>query len=176
MARVRIDPPIVIDELTIREYRMDDLAALDASIVRNREYLLPWIGPWIKAEPIGIERRRALLEEWVGSYATGADNPVGIFIGDDLVGGTGLHDRNAPADVEIGYWVDEAHQKRGMATRVSAALVARAFENPAVDRILIKHDPRNLLSRRIPEKLGFTIVQGDGNASDVVWELRRPNE
>ena len=179
MARVRIDPPIVIDELTIREYRMEDLSSLDAAIVRNREYLLPWIGPWIKAEPIGIDRRRALLEEWVGSYAAGADNPVGIFIGDELVGGTGLHDRNEPADVEIGYWVDEAHQGRGIATRVSAALVARAFANPNVDRILIKHDPENLLSRRIPEKLGFTVVQDgqrDDQAHDVVWELRRPNE
>lgn len=176
MARIRIHPPITVDELTIREYRMDDLEQLDAAIVRNREYLIPWIGPWIKAEPIGIDARRALLQGWVDTYAEGADNPVGIFINDEIVGGTGLHDRNEPADVEIGYWVDEAHQGKGIATRVTAGLLAFAYTSPAIERFLLLHNIGNAKSQRVPERLGFRRVPGTHECSDepaTMWEFTR---
>jgi ribosomal-protein-serine acetyltransferase len=176
MARIRIHPPITVDELTIREYRMDDLEQLDAAIIRNREYLLPWIGPWIKAEPIGIDTRRTLLQSWVDSYPEGADNPVGIFIGEDLIGGTGLHDRNGEHDIEIGYWVDEAHQGRGIATRVTATLRDLAFTSPDVHRFLLFHNVGNDRSRRIPERLGMAEVPGAHTCGDdaaVLWETTR---
>lgn len=176
MARVRIHPPITVDELTIREYRMEDLGMLDAAIVRNREYLLPWIGPWIKDEPVGIDRRREILQGWIDTYAGGADNPVGIFVGDELVGGTGLHDRNQPGDLEIGYWVDEQRQGSRIATRASAALVDFAFGHPQVDRILIIHDLDNAKSRRVPEHLGFGEIESlaeCGQRPGVTWALTR---
>lgn len=155
---------------------MDDLAALDAAIVRNREYLLPWIGPWIKAEPIGLEARRELLQSWVDSYSEGNDNPVGIFIGGELVGGTGLHDRNEPSDIEIGYWVDEAQQGRGIATRVTSALLEFAFRCADVQRFLLIHNAGNDKSRRVAEKLGFAVVPGDHTCSDdpaLMWAFTR---
>ncbi len=176
MARVRIHPPVHVDELVIREYRMDDLEQLDAAIVRNRDYLAPWIGPWIEAEPIGLEARRALLQSWVDSYAMGADNPIGIFVGNELVGGTGLHDRNEPEDVEIGYWVDEAHQGSGIARRVTAALLELAFREPTVQRFLLIHKVDNAKSRRVPEQLGFRIVPGEHTCSAAeasMWEFTR---
>jgi len=176
MARIRISPPITVDELTVREYDMGDLEQLDAAIVRNREYLLPWIGDWIKAEPIGLDARRTLLQGWVDSYATGADNPVGIFIGDLLVGGTGLHDRNGEHDIEIGYWVDEQYQGRGIATRITRALRDFAFTSPDVQRFLLIHNVGNAKSRRVPEKLGMTEVPGThtcGDSDAVLWEFTR---
>lgn len=176
MARVRIHPPVQVDELTIREYRMDDLEQLDAAIVRNREYLAPWIGPWIKAEPIGLDARSALLRSWVDSYESGADNPLGIFIGDTLVGSTGLHDRNEPNDIEIGYWVDEAHQGAAIARRVTAALMHAAFTEPTVLRFLLVHNLDNEKSRRVPEQLGFRQIPGEHTCSDsaaLMWEFTR---
>lgn len=176
MAQVRIHPPISVDELLVREYRMDDLAVLDSAIVRNREHLLPWVGDWIKAEPIGMERRRELLQSWVESYEAGAGNTLGIFLGDQLVGGTGLHDRNGEHDVEVGYWVDPAYEGRGIATRVTRALMERAFASPAVERVLLIHNEDNAKSRRIPEKLGFREVPGVhmcGETPGVMWEFTR---
>lgn len=156
MAKIRVHPPLVIDELVVREYTMDDLQLLDDAIVSNREYLLPWIGPWIQQEPIGLDARRALLSEWVEKYPVeGANQAIGIFCAGQLVGGTGLHDRNEPHDVEIGYWVDEEWQGRGIATRVTKALTDYAFRFPEVHRVLLKHKVDNIRSRRIPEKLGF---------------------
>lgn len=179
MAKVRVHPPLIVDELVVREYTMDDLQVLDSAIVQNRLYLVPWVGEWIAKEPIGLEARRVLLAEWIKEYEhKGADHPIGIFCGAALVGGTGLHDRNGPHDVELGYWVDEDWQGRGIATRISAALIAHAFCFPEVERVLLKHRPENLKSRRIPEKLGFTQIESDsrcacGDVEHVTWELTR---
>lgn len=155
---------------------MEDLETFHAAILRNREYLLPWIGPWIKAEPLTLDARRPIVQGWVDSYADGADNPVGIFIGDQLVGGTGLHDRNQPADVEVGYWVDEAHQGKGIATRVTRALLALAFREPSVERVLLIHNVNNVKSRRVPEKLGFVEIPTStqcGDDTGIMWEMTR---
>lgn len=179
MAKVRVHPPLVVDELVVREYTMDDLGLLDDAITSNRLYLLPWVGDWIQKEPIGIDARREVLEEWVSAYPDkGADQPIGIFCGDQLVGGTGLHDRNGPNDVEVGYWVDEEWQGRGIAPRVTAALVDYAFRSPEVHRVLLKHRTENDRSRRIPEKLGFHITENTGDCTcgdvpHVTWEVTR---
>ena len=179
MARVRVHPPLIVDELTIREFRMDDVQALDDAIVRNLPYLRPWLGPWINAEPIGIERRQELMQSWVDSYASGGDHAIGIFINDQLVGGTGLHDRNAPADVEIGYWVDEGFQGRGIATRVTRALTDFALQHEEVERVLIIHAANNDKSRRIPERLGFVEIPSVGEcggAPGVTWAMTRRHD
>lgn len=176
MARIRVSPPLMVDELVVREYTLADVAALDAAIVRNREYLLPWIGPWINDEPIGIERRTELVRTWLGEYEQGRAEAIGIFDDGELVGSTGLHDRNGPADVEIGYWVDQDCQGRGIATRVSRALVDFAFAHPEVQRVLIAHNAPNAKSRRVPEKLGFRQVPAEhcGCGPDtVMWEYTR---
>lgn len=179
MAKVRVHPPLVIDDLVVREYTMDDLHLLDDAITQNRLYLLPWVGDWIQKEPIGIDARRALLADWVEKYPVeGANQAIGIFCAGQLIGGTGLHDRNAPHDVEVGYWVDEEWQGRGIATRVTEALVDYAFRFPEVHRVLLKHRPENLKSRRIPEKLGFVQIDDSatcacGDVEHVAWAVTR---
>ncbi len=78
--------------------------------------------------------------------------------------------------MEIGYWVDEAQQGRGIATRVSAALMEFAFAHPEVERVLIKHKLGNAKSGRVPEKLGFALIPGDqtcGEDPGLAWEYTR---
>lgn len=179
MARVRVHPPLVVDELVVREYTLDDLRLLDDAITSNRLYLLPWVGDWIDKEPIGLEARRSLLEAWVADYPEkGADQPIGIFCADQLVGGAGLHDRNGPHDVEVGYWVAEEWQGRGIATRVATALVEYAFRHPEVHRVLLKHRTENHRSRRIAEKLGFlqtfeSLSCACGDVEHLAWATTR---
>ena len=176
MARVRVSPPLHVDELTIREYTLADVPALDAAIGRNVEYLRPWIGPWIHNEPLGLERRTELMEQWLAEYTENKAEAIGIFEGDELVGSTGIHDRNGPADVELGYWVDQTKQGRGIATRVCRALMDLAFSHEDVQRVLIAHNAPNRKSRRVPEKLGFRQVPPEhcGCGPDtVLWEYTR---
>ena len=136
-----------------------------------------------RRSPSGWTHVGRCSRSWVDSYEGGADNPLGIFIGSELVGSTGLHDRNEPDDIEIGYWVDQAHQGVGIARRVTAALMVAAFAEPTVQRFLLVHNLDNQKSRRVPEQLGFRIVPGEHTCSDAeatmweftrdVWEARR---
>ena len=176
MARVRLGAPLLVDELVVREYTLEDAEALDAALTRNREYLLPWVGAWIKEEPIGLPARRARIAEWIASYEAGLAESLGIFDHGRLVGSTGFHDRNGERDTEIGYWVDAQQQGRGIATRVSSALIAHAFASPQVDRVLLKHVIGNTGSHAIAERLGFTLLPGencDCDAPTLTWALTR---
>ena len=56
---------------------------------------------------------------------------------------------------EIGYWVGEEFQNRGIATKASKILVERAFKELDVKSIYGTYNWDNLKSKRVLEKLGF---------------------
>jgi hypothetical protein len=60
--------------------------------------------------------------------------------------------------VQFLYWVGEAYNGLGIATEVTQLLVDRAFLGFVYEYVEIHTDAANLASRRIPEKLGFEIV------------------
>lgn len=75
-----------------------------------------------------------------------------------FVGSTGLHRVNWDVrKFEIGYWCDSRYQKKGYITEAVVGLVNFAFEHFEANRIEIRCDPRNINSRNIPEKLGFSL-------------------
>ena len=81
--------------------------------------------------------------------------------------------RIGPGGLEIGYWVHRAYTRRGLATAASAALVEQAFGLPGVDRVEIIHDELNVVSGRVPRKLGFTEV---GRQPWIVYDVMRVNQ
>jgi ribosomal-protein-serine acetyltransferase len=56
---------------------------------------------------------------------------------------------------EIGYWLDQTHQGRGVMTAAVAALAHHAFDGLHLNRIEIRTDVRNTPSRALAERLGF---------------------
>jgi RimJ/RimL family protein N-acetyltransferase len=81
-----------------------------------------------------------------------------VFAPDDArcLGGTGLHPRQGEGGLEIGYWIAADEVGKGYATEISAVLTRVGFELFGADRIEIRVDPENVVSERIPTKLGFT--------------------
>ena len=138
-------------DIVCRPYTVDDAPALHEAILDSLEHLRPWM-PWVALEPLTLEQRTA----WI---ANGGDS-IGIFQGDGVVGGTGLHDRlGDPAGREIGYWVRDGLTGRGIATQAARQMIERAFAIEGVTYVEIHHDKANLASRRVPEKLGFTLIR-----------------
>jgi RimJ/RimL family protein N-acetyltransferase len=76
-----------------------------------------------------------------------------------VVGGSGLHARIVEGGLELGYWIRVSQTRRGYATEVARALTTAGFEVPGVVRVEVHCDPRNLFSRRIPERLGYRLVE-----------------
>jgi [ribosomal protein S5]-alanine N-acetyltransferase len=58
----------------------------------------------------------------------------------------------------LGYWVDEAHAGRGLATRAVAEALEVAFGEMALHRLEAGTRPENVASQRVLERNGFTCV------------------
>lgn len=150
------------DALVVRPWRVEDAQAMHAAIIESVEHLRPWM-PWIADEPQTVEQRRELIAGWRSLWDTG-DRVYGMFVGDEAVGGCGLHARIGAGGLEIGYWVRAGRTGRGYATAASRRLTDAAFADPRIDRVEIRHDATNAPSSRIPAKLGYVRVD----------DLRRP--
>ncbi len=156
----------------IRRYVNGDVDALHRAIDESREHLRPWMA-WA-SEPLPTRaEREAMFTEW---NAAPRDCTYGVFdIQGNVLGGTGLHDRGGPTEIEIGYWVHVASVGKGLATRVTETLTTVAFESePELLCVQIKHDAANVASGRVPARLGFqrTKVETETpNASDTAREL-----
>ena len=91
-------------------------------------------------------------------------------MGDQIVGGCGLHRRVGPGGLEIGYWVHAAWTRRGLATAAVRQLAAEAFADPAIAFVEIHHDPANVASGAVAAVAGFTRVAA---APRAIWRLSR---
>ena len=56
---------------------------------------------------------------------------------------------------EIGYWIGEEYQNKGICTKASKLLIQRAFKELKVKAIYATYNLNNLKSKRVLEKLGF---------------------
>jgi len=147
---------LLTDRLVVRCYEPRDAIAVHDVVLRNKGHLAPFMG-WALREPTTLEERIDLLRSFRGRFDLGDDYFYGIFLRDGtFVGGTGLHTRCGPGGLEIGYWIDERHQGKGLVTEAAAALSKHALTDLALSRVEIHTNPDNLASNRVAEKLGFT--------------------
>ncbi len=142
--------------LLVRRWTVDDVPAIAAAITANLDHLRAWL-PWVAQEPLSRRERIALIRSWDEGWDAGGDAVYGIFVDGLIVGGCGLHNRHAGA-LEIGYWVDKDHVGRGYATEAAAALTDVALAAPGIERVEIRHDRANLVSGRVPARLGYRRV------------------
>lgn len=147
---------VLTDRLVVRCYEPRDAPDVHEVVVRNKAHLVPFMG-WALREPTTLEERIDLLRSFRGRFDLGDDYFYGMFLRDGtFVGGTGLHPRCGPAGIEIGYWIDERHQGKGLVSEAAAALAKHALTDLALSRVEIHCNPDNVASNRVAEKLGFT--------------------
>jgi ribosomal-protein-alanine N-acetyltransferase len=89
----------------------------------------------------------------------------------ELVGNAGFKGSPTNGLVEIGYSMLETHQRHGYATEAVHALLGRAFQSPAVQRVVADTLPELTPSIRVMEKSGFAFV-GDGPVDDGMRAIR----
>jgi len=178
--RMNARPAEVISrgEVTLRRHRPDDLDEVLQAVTESRDHLLPWM-PWAQ----GYSRASAqeFLAKAARDWDEGTAYNYAITSGGAIAGGCSLMARIGPGGLEIGYWMHQAHTRRGLATAAAAALTEQAFMLPGVQRVEIVHDELNIASGKIPAKLGFTEVtrrpidppSPEGTGTGVVWRLVR---
>lgn len=186
----RLPSEIVTPRLVLRLWHPDDAAALGAAIACSFEHLRPWLA-WTRFEPLSDEARVLMINTGRLEWEAGTDANYGVFRGETIVGGCGLHRRQGPGTMDLGYWIHVDHTGQGYAVELARGLTAAAFDLPGIDRVEIHHDEANVRSRAIPRALGFTPgpQRRDGihapgevgidcswSISRTDWELRRSTE
>jgi ribosomal-protein-serine acetyltransferase len=143
--------------LLLRRWVATDAGELGRAIGESAEHLRPWM-PWVAEEPVPLDRREAMIDEWERDWAQGGDVVLGVFLEGRIAGSCGLHRRLGPDGVEIGYWIHVAFLRRGVATRVAEVLIGAALAVPGITRVEIRHDTANRASGGVPRRLGFEWV------------------
>lgn len=147
--------------LQLHPARMLDAREMFSLIDKNRTYLRRWL-PFID-----VTTAVADSEAYLSSVEEQAErNPVFVirFYG-KLVGLVGFKDTDYDnLRTEIGYWLAENFQHKGIMTSCVRTLVDFAFNDMGMHRIQIRVAEGNTASRRIPLRLGFQKegVERDG--------------
>ncbi|MEX0847350.1 MAG: GNAT family N-acetyltransferase [Ilumatobacteraceae bacterium] len=166
------------ERLVLRPWTTDDAPTMSAAIAASVDHLRPFM-PWIADEPLTVDARLALIEQFRTDWESGGDAVYGVFLDDAAIGGTGLHRRRGATVLDIGYWVHVDHIGNGYATEIAAALTTTALEIDGIDTVEIHHDRANERSRRVPQRLGYELVgetidvassPGDEGV-DVAWRM-----
>jgi RimJ/RimL family protein N-acetyltransferase len=171
---------IVTPRLVVRCWEPRDAPRLKAAIDASLEHLgrMPWIGQ----EPEPLEGKIARLRRFRAHFDLDQDYAYGIFDRDEreVLGGCGLHARQGPGALEIGYWIGAGHVRRGLASEAAGALTRVAVELGRVARVEIHCGPENAASAGVARTLGFRheatlgrrFRRADGSLRDtMIWTL-----
>jgi len=150
----RLPSEIVTPRLSIRLWQPADVPALRVAIEGSSDHLRPWLA-WVRFEPLSDENRIGLIESGLEAWRNGGDASYGVFHDGVVVGACGLHHRQGPDIVDLGYWIHADHIGQGYAVEMAGALTAAAFDVPGTEYVEIHHDKANVRSRAVPRSLGF---------------------
>ncbi|MBU6247239.1 MAG: GNAT family N-acetyltransferase [Xanthomonadaceae bacterium] len=149
------DTEIVDGSLLLRPWRSDDAGALEAAVVESIDSLGRWL-PWCRA---GYDL--AAARDWVRrceqGWADGEHFAFGIFdpTRQRLLGSVGLNQRNPlHRSANLGYWVRQSEQRRGVATKAVRLAARFGFRHLGLQRIEVVALPDNQASRRTAERAG----------------------
>ncbi len=134
----------------LEERHVEDYFAL---IERNKEHLHAWIA--VEAYEGSVETLRAYVKQRLLQFVNGEGYHLGIWYQGALVGILDYRLNGRSRSVELGYWLDEAMQGKGIVTQACRTMVRHAFEEHRVHKVVISCATDNPRSRAVAERLGF---------------------
>lgn len=167
--RIRVNEHIVLKELS-----RSDAADIFYTINAERSYLGKWL-PFV-----AFTKEPADTQAFVESVLdTPEDNRELVFViryDDEFAGIIGFKDTDKiNRKTEIGYWLSEYFQKKGIITLSLNQLLQLAFEKLNINRVQIRCAVGNTASSKIPKRLGFKFEgierQGEFLSSEKFADL-----
>jgi ribosomal-protein-serine acetyltransferase len=163
----------VDDDISLRlqdeAFAGEQYAVIDA----NREHIGQHLG-WAR-QHTSIDHTRSFIRAARRWFAEGSDYSTSVFYQDELVGSVGLHIRDKVArKAEIGYWLAENFNGKGIMTRAVRAMIDYCFTTLNMNRLIIRAATSNPKSAAIPKRLGFQyegILRQDGWVGDHFVDL-----
>lgn len=135
----------------------ESFAAQYCDIVSDQiDYLSEWLAwpPHCQTE----QDFRLFIQRSLHDYAEGKSMTCGIIYQGEIVGNCSFNSINHDTkSAEVGYWLSQQHQGKGIVTRVVEHLIAIAFDELAMERVQLSAAVDNTPSRKVAERLGMKL-------------------
>ncbi len=142
----------VSEAIELRAVARPDIGRFWEMIEQNRTHLARWL-TW--AESATFASTRAFLEEQIAQHGEGRVAVYGIWWHGRLAGSIDLRNLEAPAELNVGYYLAAFACGHGVMNAALRALTAAAFETLGAYRIELVAALGNVESRRVAERAGF---------------------
>jgi len=153
----------VTEEILLKLIEISDAEDIFRTIDSQREYLGKWL-PFVYFTR-EVEHTRKYIRLLLDFPRELREFVFVIHYNGEFAGLTGFKGTDRQnRKTEIGYWLSECFQKRGIVTESVKALARFAYNDLDINRIQIKCAVGNIPSRNIPRRLGFKFegVERDG--------------
>ncbi|MBD0400682.1 GNAT family N-acetyltransferase [Flammeovirga sp. EKP202] len=166
---IKVNPQIELKPL-----EMGDSTSIFTILDQQRDYIGKWL-PFVQYTH-KIEDTRKFVASMIEEAEKNTTKVYSILLGCELIGLISFKDiSKVNKSTEIGYWISQDHQGRGIMTDAVRQMCKMAFEEWKMNRIVIKCAEENYPSKRIPQKIGFkyeglereSIVMIDGQFANL---------
>lgn len=146
---------IIVDEnIVLKELKMEHSPAIFKLIDSGREYLREWL-PFVDATNYVADTEEFVRQSLSKPHIDDEAIKV-IYYMNDIAGLISIKNIDRMNHkVEIGYWLGQDFQKRGIMIKSCKRLIKYVFDSKIINRICIKVAENNLRSQKIPVTLGF---------------------
>jgi ribosomal-protein-alanine N-acetyltransferase len=162
----------------------EDAPALTELLIVNRDFLAPW-SPAQDASWFTVDGQRTAIRNARAEHEQGRCLPHVIL--DEAGRVAGRISLNgivcgAFQSCAMGFWLDEAHGGRGLASAAVRHMIQVAFSELGLHRIQAETLPHNVRSQRVLEHTGFSrfgmapaYLKIAGRWQDhIMWQLLNP--
>ncbi|MBT3395010.1 GNAT family N-acetyltransferase [archaeon] len=126
------------------------------TIDANREHLRPWLS-WEKFTE-RVEDSSTYLKEKEIETLAGKKIEYGIYFEDAYAGNIAVFDINKRyQSAEVGYWLSSEFTGQGYMIEALEVVEKEFFENRNLNRMQLRCDERNIASRKVAKKCGYTL-------------------
>jgi len=135
---------------------VDDAPELARLLLKNREFMAPW-SPLRDETYYTDSGQSAVIRDLLAQHAQGSALPHVVLDTDRIVGAITLSGivRGPFQSANLGYWIDAAHNSRGLATAATAETTRVAFDELGLHRIQAGTLLHNAASQKVLQRNGF---------------------
>jgi len=156
---------IINEQTELRQIQIQHCSELFRLADANREHLRRW-HPWVDLIHSHSDAEHA-ISTWKQQDINNQGFCAGIWFEGHLCGVIQhLNIDWANRWTAFSYFLNQAHQGRGIMTAACRALIAYSFNTMKLNRVVIECATENTRSRAIPERLGFKM---DGIIREGEW-------
>jgi ribosomal-protein-serine acetyltransferase len=153
----------VTESIVLKQIELTDSKDIFETIDSQREYLGNWL-PFVDFTK-KIEDTERFIQTIINLPTKNFEHVFVIHFNGEFAGLIGFKGTDKlNKKTEIGYWLSECFQKKSIITESVKALCKFAYNDLDINRIQIKCAVGNILSKKIPKRLGFKLegIERDG--------------